>query len=210
MSRGRKERHACSVMGARQYREMESSCASTPPAREPENIKAAGKARERETNASNPLTAPEVRKGRETNVPCPREMAKSMGAWETNMPERRTATIHRRDGEPLTSAAKERRQREAAAERHQAAAGEQPPLFAREGTGLVSSAASDPKTRLRDIVGTDRRQLTAAKISRAKTSHSDPVDDPVAKLCLEARCKIAGCLKVLSSEMDPVKIRLIR
>jgi hypothetical protein len=52
------------MMGARQYREMESSCASTPPARELENIKTAGKARERETN-----------------LPCPREIAKSIGAW---------------------------------------------------------------------------------------------------------------------------------
>jgi hypothetical protein len=62
VSRGRKERHACSKIGARQY--MESNCASEPPAREPENIKAAGKARERETNASDPLTAPEARNQR--------------------------------------------------------------------------------------------------------------------------------------------------
>jgi hypothetical protein len=67
VSRGRKERHACSVIGTQQYREMESSCASAPPARVPENIKAAGKAREWETNASDPLSAPEARKGRETN-----------------------------------------------------------------------------------------------------------------------------------------------
>jgi hypothetical protein len=110
------------------------------------------------------------------------------------MPERRTADI-RRDEEPLTSAANERQQIEAAAERHQAAAGEQPPLFAREGSGLMSSPASDPKTGLHDRVGTDRRQLTAVKICRAKTLHSNPVDDPAAKLCLKARCKIAGCLK---------------
>jgi hypothetical protein len=38
----------------------------------------------------------------------------SMGAWETNMPERETAAV-RRDKEPLTSAAQERRQRAAAA-----------------------------------------------------------------------------------------------
>ncbi len=85
MSRGRKERHACSVIGMRQYREMESSCADVPPAREPENIEAAGKTREWETNASDPLSALEVTKGRETNAPCPRETAKIMGAQETNM-----------------------------------------------------------------------------------------------------------------------------
>jgi hypothetical protein len=72
----------------RQYREMESSCASALLAREPENIEAVGKAREQETNASDPLTAPEVRKRRETNAPCPRETAMSIGAWETKMPER--------------------------------------------------------------------------------------------------------------------------
>jgi hypothetical protein len=81
----------------RQYREMESSCASAPPARELENIEAAGKAREGETNASDLLTAPKARKGRETNAPCPRERAESMGAWETDMPERETAAVRREE-----------------------------------------------------------------------------------------------------------------
>jgi hypothetical protein len=76
----------------RQYRKMESSCASAPPAREPENIKAARKVRERETNTSNPLVAPEATRGQETKASCPRETAKSMGARETNMPERETAS----------------------------------------------------------------------------------------------------------------------
>ncbi len=47
MSRGRKVRHACSVIGVWQYREMESSSASAPPAREPVNIEAAGEWRSR-------------------------------------------------------------------------------------------------------------------------------------------------------------------
>ena len=88
------------MVGTQQYREMESSCASAPPAREPENIEAAGKAREQETNASDPLTVPKARKGRETNAPCPRE-TESMGARETNVPEKETAAV-KRDGE-LTS-----------------------------------------------------------------------------------------------------------
>jgi hypothetical protein len=46
----------------------------------------------------------------------------SMGAWETNMPERETAAV-RRDSEPLTSVVQEQWQEEAAAEQHQAAAG---------------------------------------------------------------------------------------
>jgi hypothetical protein len=110
------------MIGTRQCKKMESSCASALPAREPENIEAARKARERETNASDPLMTPEARKGWETNTPYPRETPISMGAWETNMPERETAAV-RRDGELLISAAQERRQREAATERHQAAVG---------------------------------------------------------------------------------------
>jgi hypothetical protein len=90
-------RHACSVIGAQQYREMESSSARAPLAREPVNIEAARKVAERETNASDPLMAPEARGERETNTPFPRETAMSMGTWETNMPERETAAI-RRDG----------------------------------------------------------------------------------------------------------------
>jgi hypothetical protein len=58
VSRGRKEeRHACNVIGTCSNGEMESSRASTLPFREPENFEAA---RERETNASDPLAAPEV------------------------------------------------------------------------------------------------------------------------------------------------------
>ena len=67
----------------------------------------------------------------------------SLGAWETNMPERETAAL-RRDGEPLTSAVQERRQEEAAAEQHQAAEGEQPLPPAMEGTEPVTSPVTDP------------------------------------------------------------------
>jgi hypothetical protein len=56
----------------------------------------------------------------------------SMGGWETNMLERETAAM--RDNEPLTSATQERRQEEAAAKQHQAAAGEQPLPLVMEGT----------------------------------------------------------------------------
>ncbi len=90
---------------------MESSCASARPVREPENIEAA---REQETNASDPLAAPEVAGRRETNAPCPKGTAKSTGARETNVLEERPTAV-RRDGEPLTNAAKRRRQKEAAA-----------------------------------------------------------------------------------------------
>ncbi len=43
-------------------------------------------------------------------MPSLRETAMSMGAWETNMPERETASV-RKVGEPQTSAAQEVRQR---------------------------------------------------------------------------------------------------
>jgi hypothetical protein len=139
---------------------MESSFASALPVREPENIKAA---RERETNVSDPVTAPKIAGRRETNPPCPLGTAKSTGARQTTVPEERSATV-RRDREPLTSAAKKRRQKEAAADRHQAAAGEQPPSSVREGTRSVPLLATDPGRKLRDAVGADRPQLTTVKV----------------------------------------------
>jgi hypothetical protein len=88
-----------------------------------------------------------------------------MGAWETKMPERETAAV-RRDGEPLTSAVQERLQEEAG--HHQAAAEEQPLPPAMEGTEPVTSPVTNPKTGSRNAVGTDGRQLIAAKVSRGK------------------------------------------
>jgi hypothetical protein len=112
------------------------------------------------------------------------------------VPEKKTAAV-RRDREPLTRAAKERRQKEAAANRHQAAAGEQPPPPVGEETRFVQLSATDPECKLRDTVSADWHQLTAARVGRAKTSHSDPRlnDDPAAKLRLEAGCKLASYLK---------------
>ncbi len=121
MSRGRKvKRHACSVIGTRQYRRMESSCAGAPLAREPGNIEAAGKAEKRETNASDLFEAPQAAEGRETDAPCRRETAENMGTQETNVSEKEIAAA-RRDGEPQTSAVQPRRQEVAIAAEHQAA-----------------------------------------------------------------------------------------
>ena len=83
-----------------------------------ERVVAAREARERETNASGQLTAPEAAGRRETKELCPMGTAESTGAQETNVPEERSAAM-RRDGEPLTNAAMERRQKEAAADEHQ-------------------------------------------------------------------------------------------
>jgi hypothetical protein len=85
---------------------------NAPPAKGSESVGAAGKAGERETNASGPLTAPEAAGRRETKEPCSVEIAKGMGAPETNVLEERSAAV-RRDGEPLANAAKRRRQKEA-------------------------------------------------------------------------------------------------
>jgi hypothetical protein len=124
VSRGRKEqRHACSVIGTRQYGGMDDSSMNASPANGTERVEAADKAGERETNTSKRLTAPEAAGRRETKEPCPMETAESMGAWETNMPEERSTAV-RRDGEPLANAAKRRRQKETVAEEHQAATGE--------------------------------------------------------------------------------------
>ncbi len=103
------QRHACRVIGTRQYRRMESSCASAPLAKGLGNIEAAGKAEERETNASNLFKAPQAAEEWETNAPCRREMAEDMGTRETNVSEKETA-VERRDERPLTSAGQERRQ----------------------------------------------------------------------------------------------------
>ncbi len=80
MSRGRKvQRHACSVIGTQQYGRMENSSTSASPAKGSESVGAAGKAEKRETNASEPLMAPEAAGRRETKEPCSVETAKSTG-----------------------------------------------------------------------------------------------------------------------------------
>jgi hypothetical protein len=76
-----------------------------------ERVVAAKEARERETNASGQLTAPEAAGRRETKEPCRMETAASTGARDINVPEKETAAV-RRDGERLTNAAKRRRQTE--------------------------------------------------------------------------------------------------
>jgi hypothetical protein len=89
---GRKvQRHACSVIGMQQYRRMESSSASAPLAKGSGSVEAAGKAGERETNASNLFKAPQAAKERETNAPCRKATAEDMGTRETNMSQEETA-----------------------------------------------------------------------------------------------------------------------
>ncbi len=117
-------------------------------------VVAAKEARERETNSSGQLTAPEAAGRRETKEPCPMETAESTGARDINVPEKETAAV-RRDGEPLAGAAMRRGQEEAAADRHQAAAGERPPSSVREGIGPVPLSARDPGRKMRGAVDSD-------------------------------------------------------
>jgi hypothetical protein len=172
---------------------MESSCASALPVSEPENIEAV---RRRETNTSDPLAALEAAGRRETNAPFPKVTAESTGARKTNVPEERSAAV-RRDGEPLTSAAKKQRQKEAAADRHQAAAGEQPSSSEGEDSRSMPLSAVDPKRKLHDTVSADRPQLTAARVGRAETSRGNSGLNyyTATRLRMETRCELARYLK---------------
>ncbi len=73
------------------------------------------------------------------------ETAESAGARDTTVPEERSAAV-RRDGEPLTSAAKRRRQTETEtdAEEPQTDAGERPPSPVREDEEEPPPLAEDP------------------------------------------------------------------
>ncbi len=95
------------------------------------------------------------------------------------------------------AAAKERRQKEAAADRHQAAAGERPPSSVGEETRSVPLSATDPRCKLCDTVSADQPQLTAARVGRAEILHSDPGlnCDPATRHRMEARCELARYLK---------------
>ncbi len=124
------------------------------PADGAERVVVADEAGERETNASGQLTVLEAAGRQETKEPCPMEAAESMGARETNVPEERSAAL-RREGEPLTSAAKRRRQTETDAEEQQADAGERPPSPVREDE-------EEPPPLVEDPAG---QQATAAAIT---------------------------------------------
>jgi hypothetical protein len=115
--------------------------------------------------------------------------AESTGAGETTVPEERSAAV-RRDGEPLTSVAKRRRQTEAEAdaERPQTDAGERPPSPVREDEEEPPPLAEDPAGR----------QVTAAAITgREGGTHenSESIKCFEEILCEEARGMLTGYLK---------------
>ncbi len=177
------------MIGTRQYGEMESSDASVSPAGEAGHVAVAGEAGERETNASSQLTAPEATGRRETKEPCPMETAESVGAWETTVPEERSAAV-RRDGEPLTSAAKRRRQTETETddEEPQTDAGERQPSPVREDEEEPPPLAEDPAGQ----------QVTAAAITGCEGGtheNSESIKRFEEILREEARGMLTGYLK---------------
>jgi hypothetical protein len=88
---------------------MKSNSANIPPTKGSTDVEAAGKVRERETNAPNLFKAPRAAEEWEANAPCPKETAENAGTRETNVSEKEAATV-RRDGDPLTIAGQQLRQ----------------------------------------------------------------------------------------------------
>jgi hypothetical protein len=155
---------------------------SASPAREAGRVAVTGEAGERETNASGQLAAPEATGRRETKEPCPMETAESTGARETNVPEERSAAL-RRDGEPLTSAAKRRRQTDTGAEEQQVDVGERPPSPVREDE-------EEPPPLMEDPAG---QQVTGREGGAHKNSESIKRFEEI--LREEARGMLTGYLK---------------
>jgi hypothetical protein len=124
---------------------MDCSDTGASPAGEAGRTAVVGGAGERETNASSRLAAPVASGRRETKKLCPMDTAESTGARQTTVPEERSAAV-RRDGEPLTSAAKRRRQTETEidAGKPQTDAGERPPSPTREDEEEPPPLGEDP------------------------------------------------------------------
>ncbi len=104
------------MIGTQQYRRMENNSANTLKDKESTGIEAAGRTRERETNAPDQFKAPRAAEEREANAPCQRETAKNMGTRETNVSEKEAAAV-RRDGGPLNIADQQLRQEDSGASR---------------------------------------------------------------------------------------------
>jgi hypothetical protein len=184
------------MIGMQQYRRMESSSASAPLATGSGSVEAAGKAGERETNASEPLAAPEAAGRRETKEPHSMDTAKSMGARETNVPEERSAAV-RRDGELLVNAAKRRQQKGAATNERQVAAGERPSSPVREELRAAPPSGKDPADRMLGAAVADQRQSAVAEASRGEAAHGNLESNRRFEEILrqEAREMLTGYLK---------------
>jgi hypothetical protein len=131
------------------------------------------------------------------------ETAKSAGVRETTVPEERSAAV-RRDGEPLTNAAKRRRQTETEtdAEEPQTDAGEQPPSPARKDEEEPQPLAEDPAGQ----------QVTAAAITGREGSdheNSESIKRFEEILRKEARGMLTGYLKNCTEYLSASTVRRV-
>jgi hypothetical protein len=131
------------------------------------------------------------------------ETAESAGARETTVPEERSAAV-RRDGEPLTSAAKRRRQTETEtdAEEPQTDAGERPPSPVREDE-------EEPPPLVEDPAG---QQVTAAAVTgREGGAHenSESIKRFEEILREEARGMLTGYLKNCTEYLSASTVRRV-
>jgi hypothetical protein len=141
---------------------MESNSANVPTTKGSTDVEAAGKTRERETNAPNLFKAPRAAEELETNAPCLRETAKNTGTRETNVSEKEAAAV-RRDGGLLTIAEQQLRQ--------EASAVSKPPDQAQKGATIAAvpqTAGPDPG----DGAKTGGCRPSTTDTSRAGTSAS--------------------------------------
>ncbi len=206
MSRGRKEqRHACSVIGTRQYRRMESNSANAPSANGSTGVGAAGKAGERETNAPDLFKAPQAAEERETNAPCQGETAENTGTRETNVSEKDTAAAGG-DGRPPTIAEQRRRQGVATAIKS-AAAVELPDQAQEEATIMDApqTASPDPGDGAKN--GECRPNIPDASRAGTPASQASRGGSTSRSRCL--RRQLTQLLKEGSECFNPDKVRRI-
>jgi hypothetical protein len=187
------------VTGTQQYRRMESNSANVPPTKGSTDVEAAGKTKERETNAPNLFKAPQAAEERETNAPCLRETAKDMGTRETNVSEKEAAAV-RRDGGPLTTADQQLRQ--------EASAASKPPNQAQKGAATIAvpqTAGPDPGDGAK--TGGCRPNIT--HISRAGTPASQASRGGSASRRRCLRRQLTQMLKEGSECFNPDEVRRI-
>ncbi len=184
---------------------MESNSANAPSANGSTDVEAAGKAGERETNASNLFEAPQAAEEWETNAHCQGETAENTGTRETNVSEKDTAAAGG-DGRPPTIAEQRRRQGVATAAEY-TAAGELPDS-AQKGatiTDTPQTTSLDPGNGAKtgecrpNITDTPPAGTPASQVSRGgSTSRSR---------CL--RRQLAQLLKEGSECFNPDEVRRI-
>jgi hypothetical protein len=178
---------------------MESNSANVPPTKGSTDVEAAGKTRERETNAPNLFKAPQAAEEREANAPCLRETAENTGTRETNVSEKEAAAV-RRDGGPLTIAEQQLRQ--------EASAVSKPPSQVQKEaaiTAVPQTAGPDPG----DGAKTGGCRPNIIDISRAGTPTSQTSRGGSASLRRCLRRQLTQMLREGSECFNPDDVRRI-